>query len=424
MVFSGMKDHMIDRNMKDFDQGVKTKAFLRFIKPFQDHIMKVEGQNTSDESGLVLAAFVLMVSFENDMIHEIYSDAKLFQAFLPHPDYQKKECPDLEALKQHFKSKANDLVGYLLKTINFHAKDYRYGTSVYSCESQWMYLVPLLHFLKKDSEPFKKVCDPEYRKSEWWGHTGIEKAKETLKTIHQWSIPFSHLVGDLEHLFEVDYLLPRTLMACVSAQHIQDIDCLGNIPPDISSATFSHYLGSQHFHFQEYEKKKLATGLRTVADAQRKQWTAMELSEPNPKSLEGHLAQAKMSVKIAFEVVTVCLKRKYQLIDLVAAAADLFLSSLWNGRLLYQNVKLDSKCKNELEKLCADHMLSKLKGVQHQMLTWMDSYFEFYSVSTVRSSLELWNVLIGLDISVPELQKEWQKTVLDAFERILSKVHC
>lgn len=64
-----------------------------------------------------------------------------------------------------------------------------------------------------------------------------------------------HLVQDLEHLFEVDYLLPRTIMACVSAQHIQEAEILGKIPPEICSATFCHYLGSQHMHFQDYEKR-------------------------------------------------------------------------------------------------------------------------------------------------------------------------
>ncbi|XP_071112725.1 E3 ubiquitin-protein ligase rnf213-alpha-like isoform X2 [Haliotis cracherodii] len=423
MVFSGMRDHMLDRNLKEYDYGLKKKVFLKFIKPFQDHLMKVAERKTStDESGLVLAVFLLMVAYETDMNHEIYSDAKLLQAFLPHPDFKKKECPDLEALKKHFKSKANDLVGYLLSTINLHSKDFRYGTSTYTCESQWMYLVPLLHFLMKNSEPFKKVCDPDYKKSEWWGHMGIDKAKDTLKTIYGWSIPLDHLVRDLEHLFEVDYLLPRTIMACVSAQHIQEAEILGKIPPEICSATFCHYLGSQHMHFQDYEKRKLAAGLRTVADAQRKQWMAIELSEPSQRSLEGHLSKAKMSVKITFDVVTVCLLWKYQLVDLVAAASDLFLASLWDGRLLYENVKLDPKHKNELEHFCTDHLLSKLKGVQHQMLTWMDDHFGFYTVSSVKSSLELWNVFIGLHISVPELQKEWQKTLLDAFERILSKL--
>lgn len=111
------------------------------------------------------------------------------------------------------------------------------------------------------------------------------------------------------------------------------------------------------------------------------------------RSLEGHLSQAKMSVKITFDVVKVCLLWKYQLVDLVAAASDLFLASLWDGRLLYENVKLDPKHKNELEHFCTDHLLSKLKGVQHQMLTWMDDHFGFYTVSSVRSSLEVSDVV-------------------------------
>lgn len=83
--------------------------------------MKIAEQKTStDESGLVLAVFLLMVAYETDMIHEIYSDAKLLQAFLPHPDFKKKECPDLEALKKHFKSKAKYLILHLYLGLASH----------------------------------------------------------------------------------------------------------------------------------------------------------------------------------------------------------------------------------------------------------------------------------------------------------------
>ena len=49
-------------------------------------------------------------------------------------------------------------------------------------DSSWLYCVPLLHFLRHDSNPFKIVSSKKHRTKEWWGLQFLRKAKKNLKS--------------------------------------------------------------------------------------------------------------------------------------------------------------------------------------------------------------------------------------------------
>ncbi|XP_048239631.1 E3 ubiquitin-protein ligase rnf213-alpha-like [Haliotis rufescens] len=426
MVFSSMKVQMLDRDLRNADDDLRTKVFLKFFKPLQEHLLMGLDQKSPvspDRSRLVLASFLLLLAWENDMSHILQTDKRLPQAFLPQPDFEKKECSDIASLKNHFRAKASkELVDCLRWSISQHCQNFSYGSASHyqqCAESQWLYLVPLLHFLRKDSEPFKTVFDTDHTKRTWWGHEDIDRTKDTLKGLYKWSIPAGNIAGDLEHLFEVDHLLPRTLMACVSSSHLLDADFLNKIPPEVTSATICYYLKAQYYTREG--KVAISKQLQVVAQTYRQRWERMKDMSLNARVLEQHMAQANLGMRTAFEVFTISLKERYEITDLVVSAANLFLSSLWDGQLMYQDVKLTPQLQIELNK-CVEYHHSSLRGTIDMLLTWLDRRFDFFQVHYVKRSLEFWNELVNVTVAFPAFQKEWKDTLLDAFEKILSKM--
>ena len=47
-------------------------------------------------------------------------------------------------------------------------------------DAGWLYTLPLLHFLRDDSEPFKTSSSDKHRTDSWWGLQGVKKAKENI----------------------------------------------------------------------------------------------------------------------------------------------------------------------------------------------------------------------------------------------------
>ena len=47
-------------------------------------------------------------------------------------------------------------------------------------DAGWLYILPLLHFLREDSEPFKTSSSDKHRTDSWWGLEGVKKAKENI----------------------------------------------------------------------------------------------------------------------------------------------------------------------------------------------------------------------------------------------------
>lgn len=53
----------------------------------------------------------------------------------------------------------------------------------------WILIMPLLHFLNGDSEPFKPVTPPvrhNHENSKWWGFTVVHAAKNKAKPLYKW----------------------------------------------------------------------------------------------------------------------------------------------------------------------------------------------------------------------------------------------
>lgn len=110
--------------------------------------------------------------------------------------------------------------------------------------------------------------------------------------------------------------------------------------------------------------------------------------------LEQHMAQANLGMRTAFDVFNISLKERYEITDLVVSAANLFLSSLWDGQLMYQDVKLTPQLQIELKK-CVEYHHSSLRGTIHILLTWLERRFDFFQVHYVKRSLEVsYNIVV------------------------------
>ncbi|XP_041350665.1 uncharacterized protein LOC121369681 [Gigantopelta aegis] len=125
---------------------------------------------------LSVAVFMLLVVRDNDIkIHKCGELIRRFYtAFLVKADTVKRNCPNYDLMKRNFPAREQSVINILLETINYYSVDA-------PTDAGWLYILPLLHFLRGDSEPFQTSSSDAHRTEEWWGLTGVEKAEKNIK---------------------------------------------------------------------------------------------------------------------------------------------------------------------------------------------------------------------------------------------------
>ncbi|CAG2252463.1 unnamed protein product [Mytilus edulis] len=106
-------------------------------------------------------------------------------------------------------------------------------------DPSWMCCVPIIHFMGKYSKPFEDgptKINHDDDNPVWWGISKYADDVDYFKAKTEWdsekACPY----------FEVDYLLPRTMLASLKLEVLHAVVTTHNIPTDISLASTIFYL--------------------------------------------------------------------------------------------------------------------------------------------------------------------------------------
>ncbi|XP_052808614.1 E3 ubiquitin-protein ligase rnf213-alpha-like isoform X2 [Mya arenaria] len=170
-------------------------------------------------------------------------------------------------------------------------------------DPSWMFCLPLLHFASKLCEPFEEMSkdlNHGERSQIWWGVADIEAEVTAFqKNCSNWILPLKDIFHTLRPLFEVDYYLPRSIVASLTVEEVAFVIDHQVFPVEVCCAALLHWMKAtypdyyRHYAYTDLEDErpggeqlvtqclaKLLKRLNTISDTaqSRRQQTSLEMA--------------------------------------------------------------------------------------------------------------------------------------------------
>ncbi|XP_053391035.1 E3 ubiquitin-protein ligase rnf213-alpha-like, partial [Mercenaria mercenaria] len=182
---------------------------------------------------LICTLDVLEISIQDTKLTQ-----KLCKAMLISGNAVDNQCLDYQFVDKNFKERRKTLLEALLSVVKKLAGKTK--------DPSWLYLMPWVHFLSGKTVPFEtQVVDVSHDsvKPVWWGIAEIENEVEFFKgKTGKWSIRFETILENLEPVFEIDYLMPRTFMTAVDLDDLEKVIQTGKIPVEVCLANLTYHV--------------------------------------------------------------------------------------------------------------------------------------------------------------------------------------
>ncbi|XP_060580486.1 E3 ubiquitin-protein ligase rnf213-alpha-like [Ruditapes philippinarum] len=220
----------------DFFGKNLVQAMFDLWKIDRDQSTASEGEREQILNGCILVVCALHTLNIN------LQDSKFIQtlckAMLIRRGKKEKQCQNYQFMEQNFQEKRQSISDILLSLVKTLA-----GTTK---DPSWLYLMPWVHFFSGESSPFEtQIVDVSHdsEKPVWWGIAKIENEVEYFKAkTGQWAIKLETILENLEPLFVMDHLLPRTFMTVINLNELEKVIMTGKIPVETCLATITYYI--------------------------------------------------------------------------------------------------------------------------------------------------------------------------------------
>ncbi|KAI8522265.1 hypothetical protein Bbelb_020190 [Branchiostoma belcheri] len=199
------------------------EVLMEYIRPKLDQLEKTKEhkkESPEEAQARIVSALSLcwLVNRFNLQLTEKQVHT-LFDGLLIRPDVKDKSCHEVETFFLHFlDGRLKEVTDAVVNLINA-------AMSGNALTSRWLLALPVLHFLRNESTPFKPVApttDFQKASQKWWGLEGL-KYKQFKKDIKYRSAekPLA-VMKEPPALFEADRLLERSCAAILTNKELLD----------------------------------------------------------------------------------------------------------------------------------------------------------------------------------------------------------
>ncbi|XP_013380377.1 uncharacterized protein LOC106151587 [Lingula anatina] len=244
-VIHSLRHRFIKPDGHSVDYSLLRQAFWEYVQPRLDKCKYENTINETVEEGELrvasVAAILCIMDYFSMPLDETGDRAEsvassLFEGLLL-PGKNDK-CETFQKLVEvHFPQKEHQM-----KIIRALSGLFQQCAGGQKNDHKWLLAVPLYHFLCGHSKPFSNINIAEKHNDpsgKWWGIEDIKSAVDRFKKKME---PVQQLIDRLAPLFEMDKLLPRTLMSTISFRNLKEVICSKTIPPEVSTAALYFYI--------------------------------------------------------------------------------------------------------------------------------------------------------------------------------------
>ncbi|XP_062591685.1 E3 ubiquitin-protein ligase rnf213-alpha-like, partial [Saccostrea cucullata] len=324
----------------------------------------------------------------------------LFKSLILDGDNATRSCKAYEHLQESYKGMETKVLQALRKLIRSEKS---------SEDPTWLCSLPLFHFLRKQCHPYSDISladNHNARKPVWWGKEEIEEEMDYLKGKTKWSMEPASVLKLLEPMFEMDFYLPRSIMAVLKLQKL-DVVTTKAFPPEVTLAGLYFYFRTEYFD-SESSQKIVRNCLETVLSQ------LIEHSQKKENDISKNiLTSCYLSFKIGCDLLQQAhtkFKRENWLMVRVIEAYILSLAMF--DYLIEKNCEV---AKNFPKKNA--HMLS-LSENRKWITYWLDS-FNFYP--TVEDDLKVWDRVLSVKIPACSIKDAFINELKDKLQGQLDR---
>ncbi|XP_053396011.1 E3 ubiquitin-protein ligase rnf213-alpha-like [Mercenaria mercenaria] len=349
---------------------------------------------------LIVQLTLLTIWKEMKLDISMSTSQQLCKSFLIANSSDKKTCKEFEFIKQTFPTKIEFFKEALVTLGKL--------TTEQSKDPSWLYTMPLIHFLSGACNQLNKNTRHDDTLPKWWGT--MHRVQDTIAKFkaHQhkrWEIPLLEVIQTLQPLFVVDFLLPRTIMACLNVSEVFDAISTGMIPVEICCATLVYFLktkGSSGWFGGDGEGDVISKCMQTLVE---------QLTQGDNGSSDRELSKSWfLPTKISLDLVQQALKIKRY--DIARNSIRVFLICASNYVRLKEHRPADQYTRQEVMK--------DVENLCQKTLRWLkDNYCHWYGNLT--ESIMVWNeCMVSGDLILQELEEFWNMSLSHDLARNLT----
>ncbi|CAC5380694.1 unnamed protein product [Mytilus coruscus] len=301
------------------------------------------------------------------------------------------------------------------------------NVAYYDTSLSWLCCMPLVHFIMKQCYPGEKPSEDkqhDYSRPYWWGIADKDHYWIKLDVFKQKIVDKELLKDMLERLvpyFEMDYLLPRALMASLNLEQLPEVAKTGHISTDIILASVCYYVREEKNISRNDHKETAIKECLTVVKS--------KLCEENNEKSVDDLICAWRSFMIAADVFKSMNDRKNKLTDNVMfLALEAFLISLH----VYCTIKnsLDESVDQPASMGSYDTILN---SVQYSIRSWLKDKMNQSKNSELLACLKSWDRILNVPVPPGLIRNQFTMFIAESlhdslksksFDEELVKVYC
>jgi hypothetical protein len=207
-------------DLQEFSDNIVSKALQKHLKAHLRSFAKWKGEHSVDSDAVVssLVVAILIQKYKLELTTDVL--AGILNAMTVLPDLDDHTCPRYQLLNVEFtdsswKEKAIAAVLCLCQK----------ACSSGSFSTEWLLALPLLHFLRGESEPFQAPAVMAVNTPKWWGLDSLYDNVKGFRNVPSNRKSALALVDRLQPLFHVDPLSSRAFLFVISLEQMATAKC-------------------------------------------------------------------------------------------------------------------------------------------------------------------------------------------------------
>ncbi|VDI55691.1 Hypothetical predicted protein, partial [Mytilus galloprovincialis] len=274
------------------------------------------------------------------------------------------------------------------------------GIAVKGKDPSWLKCVPLYHFLSRQCNPFQKI-PPYVNHSDavpsWWGITNF-KTELTYFQRSEWNSAPNDVIEALEPYFDIDFLLPRVIMASMNLKRFLEMD-FSKIRPEITLAVFSCFMKSSPMSQKSIKEfKELFFKMESIMSNLNERYQSYE--------------DAKRSFHIAKDLMTICITQERVSRVPVLEITDLCIAL---SGVVFQSIDC---LKKAIDRSRIEDDLSYF----YVLKEWICKRMLQCEITDLLSNLQIWNNALRVRIPDGWLKLDYLKSVNDSLHTFLNNL--
>ncbi|XP_052808680.1 E3 ubiquitin-protein ligase rnf213-alpha-like isoform X1 [Mya arenaria] len=400
MLMNGIvKVYQYDVGCWNSPQDCKNRVCFVLFQPLIEQISSEEHGSKTSRFVRALAIIIACNKLGVDVPLIVWQT--LCRSVLVTADPLKKKCTELDAIAGFFEpGEVKQAIVMLVKKVFMYGKD-----------PSWMFCLPLLHFVCNVCEPYEEmITDLTYAapRPKWWGTANITDAVKTFQeNTQKWNMPLDFMLQTLGPLFEMDYLLPRCIVASLAIHEIPSIIDNEEIPVEVCCATLLHWMKATNPYFTtfSYLAEENSSNEKTVTQCLEKLLMRLQ----NMKDSSGRkLISWEMSYCIAKELVY------------CAASKNRTQKLMHSLHIFLQCISSYSKLEAEGSANKNDRM-DAIETVVNKVLIWLAYYANSSWNKYMLHNLKVWESAIIEKLSCDDIATQWNDRILRSLQQSIEK---